>query len=77
MKVKVDHVAMLHCDHLPQDGVVELSSPSTMTDLLNALGIRPEHQKVVVPFINSERAKRTSPLNDGDEVFLTLAIGGG
>ena len=77
MKVKVEHVAMLHCDRLAADGMVELSEPATILDLLNALGIRPDHQNVVVPFINSERAKRTSSLSDGDAVFLTLALGGG
>ncbi len=77
MKIKVEQVALLKCRNVPENGVVELNSSATIGDLLNVIGIRPEHQKVIVPFINRNRAKRTSALEDGDEVFLSLAIGGG
>ena len=77
MKVKVEHIALLKCDNLPADREVELPSPATVGDLLHVLGIRPEHHGVIIPFINSERAKRTSSLSDGDEVFLSMAVGGG
>lgn len=77
MKIRVDHIALLHCDNLDADKSIELGRTATVTDLLNALGISEEHQKAVVPFINSERAKRTHSLKDGDEVFLSLAVGGG
>ncbi len=77
MNIRVDHIALIHCDNLTADKSIELPEPATVTDLLNALGISTQHQKAVVPFINSERAKRTSDLHDGDEVFLSLAVGGG
>lgn len=77
MRIRVDHIALIHCDNLAADKSIELAEPATVTDLLSALGISKEHQKAVVPFINSERAKRTNTLHDGDEVFLSLAVGGG
>ncbi len=77
MRIQVDHIALLHCDNLAEDKSIDLAESATVTDLLTALGISEEHQKAVVPFINSERAKRNHTLKDGDEVFLSLAVGGG
>jgi len=77
MRIQVDHIALLKCPNLGPDKQVELGEQATVTDLLNALGIREDHQKAVVPFINQERAKRNHSLKDGDEVFLSLAVGGG
>ena len=77
MKVRVDHIALLKCPNLGADKAMDIREGGTVTDLLNALGITEEHQKAVVPFINSERAKRTHTLKEGDEVFLSLAVGGG
>lgn len=77
MKVRVDHIALIHCDHLDDDKTIELRENATVTDLLTALDISADHQKAIVPFINSERAKRNHTLKDGDEVFLSLAVGGG
>lgn len=77
MKVRVEHIALIQCQQLGADGAVELAEGSTVTDLLNLIGISAEHQRAIVPFINSEKAKRTHTLSDGDTVFLSLAIGGG
>ncbi len=77
MKIQVDHIALIHCNNLAEDKTIELDEQATVTDLLNALQIAPEHQKAVIPFINSDRAKRNHTLKDGDNVFLSLAIGGG
>lgn len=77
MKVRVDHIALVKCPNLGADKTVDLNDNATVTDLLNALGMVEEHQKAVVPFINRERAKRNHSLKEGDDVFLSLAIGGG
>ncbi len=77
MKVRVEHIALIQCQQLDADSSVQLSEGATITDLLNQIGIAAEHQRAVVPFINSEKAKRSHVLSDGDTVFLSLAIGGG
>lgn len=77
MNVKVQHIALLKCPGLDSSGTVELPDKATVKILLDALGIRPEHQRAVVPFINDQRAKRTHSLQEGDTVFLSLAVGGG
>lgn len=77
MRVQVEHIALIQCNFPEADRGVTLSEGATVTDLLEVLGITPQHQKAVVPFINRERAKRTHVLRDGDDVFLSLAIGGG
>lgn len=77
MKVRVEHIALIQCPHLETDGTVQVADGATITDVLNQIGIDPDHQRAVVPFINSEKAKRSHTLHDGDKVFLSLAIGGG
>lgn len=77
MKVSVDHIALIHAKNLDANRQVELPDGASVKDLLDQIGIEPEHQKAVVPFINKEKAKRAHALQDGDEVFLSLAIGGG
>lgn len=77
MKIHVDHIALIQCPHLGADKIVEADESATVTDILNAIGIAQEHQRAVVPFINQQRAKRNHPLHDGDDLFLSLAVGGG
>lgn len=77
MKITVEHIALIQCENVGPDGQVTLPADATVTDLLNHIGMSPEHQRAVVPFINREKAKRSHGLHDGDSVFLSLAIGGG
>lgn len=77
MKVKVDQIALIKFEKLAADKQVELPDGAKISDLLSQLGVDEDHQKVIIPFVNSERAKRTTALKDGDEVFFSLAIGGG
>ena len=77
MKVTVEHIALIHAKNLDADRHVELPEGASVKDLLDRIGIEPEHQKAVVSFINKEKAKRSHTLQDGDAVFLSLAIGGG
>jgi sulfur carrier protein ThiS len=77
MKVKLEFVALLNIENMKSGDWIELEAPSTITDLLTKIGISDRHQKFVIPFINQKPARRSSSLEDGDEVYLFLPVGGG
>ena len=77
MKVKVEPTGLLHLERLGKDGVVEVPESSTVTDLLTALRVQPDHHRFVTAFINGEEKSRKTLLHEGDSVTLLLPVGGG
>jgi len=55
----------------------ELPEESTIRDLLVKLGYRDGHFRFIIPVVNGEHRPLEFKLSDGDEVVLTLPVGGG
>ncbi len=75
--VEVASTGLLHIAGLGKEGLVELASGATVTDLLNSLKIKQDHQSFVTAFVNGDEQNRSVVLHDGDRVTLLLPIGGG
>lgn len=77
MKIHLEYVAMLHVPGVRNGAPLELPEGATTDTLLAQLNVKPEHRKVVTPFVNGRRATAGAALKNGDKVFLSLPIGGG
>ena len=77
MRVRVQFFGEMR-RHLPRDHEhVDLSLPdgATVADLLAAVGVRPEDERIVGR--NGALAHDDTPLHDGDKVSLYHPMGGG
>lgn len=68
---------MLHVKGARNGATVTLPAEATIDTLLERLDIRPEHRRVIAPFVNNRRVTARAALREGDHVFLALPIGGG
>lgn len=50
---------------------------ATVRDLLLAVGYQPAHVKSILTTVNGEHAAGPKKLHDGDEVVLSVMVGGG
>jgi hypothetical protein len=56
---------------------MQLPDGAAITDVLNLLLVKKDHQKYVVPFVNGDKKRLTDKLHDGDKLTLSLPVGGG
>lgn len=77
MTIRLDYVAMLHLPGVRNGAPFVLPEGATVSDLLERLGVRAEHRKVIAPFVNEKRVHASTCLREGDRVFLALPVGGG
>lgn len=55
----------------------EVSDGATISDLLAAIGYSPEHIPRIMPSVKGTIRKHDYALSDGDEVSLSILVGGG
>ncbi len=77
MKITVELAGPLHVNGIDKKGTVELEDGSSVSLLLDKLGVRKEHAKYVSAFVNGKEIRLSSGLNDNDQVKLFLPLGGG
>ena len=77
MKVHLEYVALLQVKGARSGEEIALEDGATIGSLLALLHIRPEHQRVIAPFVNDRRGTLATRLQEGDRVFLALPVGGG
>ena len=77
MKIHLEFSAVLHIEKVKSGDMFEVEDEATIRHLLEALGIRSEHRKYVVPSVNGKQGRITTVLHDGDHVHLALPMGGG
>ena len=77
MKIKIGYVGYLDIDNVTNNSWLEISEPISISQLLNNLDFPSNKQKFIVPTINSETVKLSYKLQDKDELFLYLPVGGG
>ncbi len=59
------------------DFEVELARQSRITDLLDEIGYRPQHQRFIVAAVNGQQRRHDAALADRDEVTLVMPTSGG
>mgnify|MGYP001244615736 CR=1 FL=1 len=77
MKIRLEYVAMLQVKGARSGEDLVVEDGATIGSLLELLHIRPEHRRVIAPFVNDRRGTLTTGLREGDRVFLALPVGGG
>ena len=77
MKVHVDYPAPLHLPGTPSGSVVDIPPGTTLSGLLDHLGVDPRHQPHVAAFLNNERIRPPHVLKDGNRIVLQVPISGG
>ena len=77
MHVHIEYPAPLHLPGTPSGSRVTLPAGTTLSGLLDHLGVEPRHQPHVAAFVNGERIRPPSVLKDGDRVVLQVPISGG
>jgi sulfur carrier protein ThiS len=77
MNIALEYVAMLKVSGPPSGSSMELSDRTTASGLLDLLGLKPEHQRVVVVFVNEIKVRPEYMLKPGDRVYLAMPVGGG
>ncbi len=77
MKIHLEYSAVLHVAKAKSGDLFEIGEGATVRQLLEDLGIKPEHSKYVVSSINGRQGRITSVLHAGDHIHLSLPVGGG
>jgi hypothetical protein len=77
MKVHLEYTAVLDAKGVPSGSVMQLPDGAAITDVLNLLLVKKDHQKYVVPFVNGDKKRLADKLHDGDKLTLSLPVGGG
>jgi len=77
LKIKIEIVGLLKKPQNLSRFEFEMPDNSTMEDLLQKLDYSREHCRYILSIINGVRGDRHTVLSHGDEVVLTLPVGGG
>jgi sulfur carrier protein ThiS len=59
------------------DFVQTVADGATVQELLLAIGYQPQHVKTILITLNGQHASHLKKLKDGDEVVLSVMVGGG
>lgn len=77
MKILLEYTAVLDAKGVSSGSSMDLLAGATVTDVLDILLVKKDHQKYVVPFVNGAKKRLTDTLYDGDTLTLSLPVGGG
>ncbi len=77
MKVRVKYSAHLNINGLDNGAAVDITSGTTVSDLLSSYRVRDDHKKFITAAVNGEKKSLSYTLNDNDTLFLLLPVGGG
>lgn len=59
------------------DFVREMAEGATVRNLIVALGYQPQHVSTILTTVNGMQASHNMRLKEGDEIVLSVMIGGG
>ena len=77
IEVKVSITGVLKRPNNKNDFNIELPDNSTLRSLLYKLDYNEDHISYIIPIINGRKGDLRVVLKNGDEVILTLPVGGG
>jgi hypothetical protein len=77
MKILLEYTAVLDAKGAASGSHVDLPDGAVVSDVLDLLHVKKDHQKYVVPFVNGDKKRLTDTLRDGDQLTLSLPVGGG
>ncbi len=77
MKIVLEFPGFLQAGTLQSGETLELDAGTTVSQLLNSLGVSEDHQRHITPIINQEESRAEIELQPGDHLFLYIPVGGG
>ena len=77
MKVTLTYNGVMQIPRFKRGEQIDLPDGATAADVMTLCEIRPDHQKYIIPFVNSQESRVRTVLHDGDELSLFLPLGGG
>lgn len=77
MKFKIEFTAHLYLKGIQNNSWVEIDSPISVSQFLTNYKINDHQQKFIIPTINKKQENLSYVLQDNDELFLYLPVGGG
>ena len=77
MKVKVNYAAVLKLEKISSGGTVDLSTGTTVSQLLSDCNVKEEHKKYILIFVDEKKRDIHHVLKDGEVLSLYLPVGGG
>ena len=77
MRILLEYTAVLDAKGVSSGSVMDLPDGAAVTNVLDLLLVKKDHQKYVVPFVNGEKKRLADKLHDGDKLTLSLPVGGG
>ncbi len=77
MKITLHYSAILKIDNLKNESSIDIESGTTVSDLLTMCNVKEEHQKYIRIYVNGKKNILSYILQENDQLFLALPIGGG
>ena len=77
MEIKLSFVGWLRFGDLKSGDRIQVESGTAVSDLLTQFEVDPKKQRYIKPFVHNEEVRQTHVLQDGDELLLVIAVGGG
>ncbi len=77
MNITLTYNGVMQIRRFKRGEKIDVPDGATVTDVMTLCEIRTDHQKYIIPFINSRESRSSTVLHDGDELSLFLPLGGG
>ena len=77
MKIRLEYMAMLQLNGPASGSMCEVAENTTAAVLLQTLEILPRYHPVITVFVNDAKVSHARVLVEGDQVFLSIPMGGG
>ncbi|HDQ14521.1 MAG TPA: hypothetical protein ENN41_06880 [Sediminispirochaeta sp.] len=77
MKITIEYMGFFSIKDVPSNSELEIERRTTISTLLDDLGVKKEHRKYLVPLVDRQRKDFDYPLQDGQSLFLYFPVGGG
>ena len=77
MNIQINYSGIIDIKDVPSGAMIDVPEEFDLSQVLDQLGVRREHQKFIIPFVNNDEQSLSARLNEGDKVMLYLPVGGG
>ena len=77
MRVEVEFGALVRLQGIRNGSAVELPAGTSIAVFLDRCQMRREHQKALLSFVNGVKKSHSHIFQDGESLYLQLAVGGG
>ena len=77
MKIKIGFVGYLDVTGIRNNSEISVAGGTSVAGVLGRCGISLQYQDYIEPYVNGAKQKLSYVLQEGDELYLFLPVGGG